>query len=614
MPSAPEFPLISHPTDAFLADLVRASVEGVCVTTADLSRTIFANPAFLQLFGLTAAQLGNHPRAWLEAIAPLEGRGLETRLRQLPPGGSCLLTHRVTAHAGAEILLETRFRLAPATGWLELVARDVTQLHQSQQRDAVIAGAIERSIDGFAITDAQGRYTFMNDAHAAIFGYASGAEFIGREWTALYRAEEVRFIHENVFPTLLRTGQWQGEVPGQHKDGSVFPQTLSLTLLPDGGILCSCRDDSDRQRAQALAQQSDALSRALLEEAPMPVVLRNQFGNIVLTNSAGRSLIERAGGTKLAIGTTPLPEALRAPGEQLPLGGAPRTHDARVITAAGEEYYSCFQFLLPADSHGRRFMCMIAVDLTQDRRSAEEAQRTLERQQAYLTLQRQLVASVSHEFRTPLAAIQNATFLLANYGQGTGADKRAKWLKILHDSTENLRILVEEVLELNQLELAVRELRTTPLCAGEWIETLAERFNTASGKPRVFVTRPVGPPRARLIDKALFSRAIENLVSNALKFSPMGAPVEVVLTETGDRLTVRVHDHGRGIPAEEIARLREPFYRASNAEGVPGSGLGLTITHRAVELHGGRLHCESRLGGGTTFTFSIDAPLAPYRP
>lgn len=602
--------LTAQPVDRLLAEFVRSSTEGMAVASLDLQQLHYANEAFRRLFAVTPERLAAEPRAWLDSITPLDGRGLGPKLRELRAGGACVLLHRVGGGGRPDRVVETSFQLSADGQRLQIIAREAAPNTPTPRRDAILAAAVERLVDGFAVTDATGRYTFMNDAHAAIFGYDSGAEFVGQEWSVLYGPEEQRYLRESVFPQLVCMGHWQGEVPGRRKDGSLFPQIVSLTLLPDGGILCSCRDDSDRKRANTLAQQSDALSRALLEQAPMAVVLRDQFGNIVLTNSAGRSLVERVSGTPLAIGGTPLPAALCAPGEQIPLRGDTRTHAARVRTADGEEHYSCFQFLLPADSLGRRFVCLIAIDVTSDKRSAEEAQRTLERQHAYLTMQRQLVASVSHEFRTPLAAIQNATFLLANYGHGQGAEKRAKWLKILHDSTENLRALVEDVLEINQLELTVRAVRPAPLRPAEFVHAMAERFNAGSPQPRVVVESP-GPDRPRLIDRWLFGRSLENLVSNALKFSPATGTVRVVLEESADTLTVRVEDRGRGIPPEEVSRLHEPFFRASNSEGVPGAGLGLTISSRAIELHGGRLLCESRLGHGTTFSFTIPAACPP---
>jgi signal transduction histidine kinase len=110
------------------------------------------------------------------------------------------------------------------------------------------------------------------------------------------------------------------------------------------------------------------------------------------------------------------------------------------------------------------------------------------------------------------------------------------------------------------------------------------------------------------LDKKLMRQIINNLVSNAVKYSPAKRPIEVHLQQKDDALLVSVRDEGIGIPEEDLKHLFEPFHRANNVGTISGTGLGLVITKEAIELHGGSISVESTVNAGTTFTVRIPFP------
>jgi signal transduction histidine kinase len=103
------------------------------------------------------------------------------------------------------------------------------------------------------------------------------------------------------------------------------------------------------------------------------------------------------------------------------------------------------------------------------------------------------------------------------------------------------------------------------------------------------------------MDKRLLREALGNLVANALKFSPLAAPVNVEMVSAGEQVSITVQDHGIGIPEKDLPRLYEPFHRGSNTQAVSGKGLGLTIVKNSVALMGGNIQVISKEGAGTTF-------------
>jgi PAS domain S-box-containing protein len=606
-----------QPLADVLEEIAATAPEAIHSYSADLSRTFFSNAAFQRLFDLSADEAAGAPRAWIERIPDPDREEVARTLRQLIPSSPRTLRHLVKPPGRAYRVVESVFRLnlekSRKEARIDIFSRDITAERALDERERLLTTALDHLMDGFAITDSEGYYTFMNNAHARLFGYERGEELVGRKWSVLYRPTERQFISRAVLPVLEREGRWQGEVPGLRRDGSVFHQTISLQRLEDGRMICSCRDDSDRRRAAAYVERSNELTRALLSEAPMPVVLREAGGGIVHANPAGRALLRRAAGVGGHTGVPFLPPALRPPGESLPLGDQARAYEATISTSGEELNFSCFTFVLPAESTADSLHCLLAIDITKQRQGERDVRMRLEHQQAYLRMQRQLIASVSHEFRTPLAAIQNASYLITKFGLRDPSPKCDKWVAILNDATEGLRHLVDSVLELNQLELSAQEARLAPVDLRELLESLADRHNAVADSPRVKVVASAGDAR-RAVDRALLRRALDNLLANALKYSPPHEPVELGLEPAGDRVMLTVRDHGVGIPAAELEQVFLPFYRASNAGNVAGTGLGLAIAKRAAELHGGTLTCHSTPNVGTEFILDLPATPVPDTP
>ncbi len=203
--------------------------------------------------------------------------------------------------------------------------------------------------------------------------------------------------------------------------------------------------------------------------------------------------------------------------------------------------------------------------------------------------QRQLVQDASHELRTPLTSLRTNIEVLAT-GELLPPAERAQ---LLHDVVEQLGEMTELIGELT--ELARGEEQAAPpeevrldLLTEDAIRRAARNHPDVPIEADLAPTSVVGQP-------ASLERAITNLLDNAAKWSPSGAPVEVRLAD--GELTVR--DHGPGIAEEDVPHVFERFYRATSARGMPGSGLGLAIVRQVAETHRGTIAVESAPGGGT---------------
>ncbi|MGH7392783.1 MAG: GAF domain-containing sensor histidine kinase, partial [Candidatus Rokuibacteriota bacterium] len=211
------------------------------------------------------------------------------------------------------------------------------------------------------------------------------------------------------------------------------------------------------------------------------------------------------------------------------------------------------------------------------------------------------VAVASHELRTPLTALRGFGELLALRATAPGEVRRVAG--IVQRETERLARIVEDLLDLSRLERGLApQLAPRPLSATAAIAAGVEVFRDGAHRVTVACAEPLPDV---LADPDALDRVLKNLVSNAIKYSPPGAAVRVTACAVGGRVEIAVADQGRGIPADALPRLFEPYYRAPGSEGARGTGLGLAVVKALVEAHGGTVSVESAPGTGTRVAFTL---------
>lgn len=225
---------------------------------------------------------------------------------------------------------------------------------------------------------------------------------------------------------------------------------------------------------------------------------------------------------------------------------------------------------------------------------------------------REMVAQVSHDLRTPLASLHGyLETLQIKEGQMSEAERK-EYLAVALANSERLRRLVDELFELAKLEALESEPQREPFSLGELVEDISQGFKLRAGangsalQTKTNVELPLVSG-----DIALIERVLENLIDNALRYTPSGGKVSITLARLvlpANGVTVKVVDEGPGIAAEEIERVFDPFYQAGSTHRGDGhAGLGLAIARRIVDLHGGTLYARNRQRGGCEFGFSLPA-------
>lgn len=221
-------------------------------------------------------------------------------------------------------------------------------------------------------------------------------------------------------------------------------------------------------------------------------------------------------------------------------------------------------------------------------------------------LRRELTANVSHELRTPLTSIKGFAETLLD-GAMKEEEICRRFLTIIDSEADRLVKLVDDLLDLSHLESKRATLDLRQVNLGELVGHTIDKLRPLAESSGLILEHSAPPDVTISADADRLEQVLTNLVDNALKYTPAGGRVEVRVMPTNSEVEVAVADTGRGIRPEDLTHVFERFYRAdrSRTRGSGGTGLGLAIAKYIVEAHGGRISVRSRVGEGTTFTFTL---------
>jgi signal transduction histidine kinase len=244
---------------------------------------------------------------------------------------------------------------------------------------------------------------------------------------------------------------------------------------------------------------------------------------------------------------------------------------------------------------------------------AERIRRQIEELKETDRLRRELVANVSHDLRTPLTHLQGYLETLQLKEDALPAEERREYLAIAAQQSERLGRLVDDLFELAKLDASQDLPDREVFAVSELVQDVAQKFRLPAMQKGVALEADIaGGPGPVSADLGLIERVLENLVENALRYTPDGGRVTVSVRPRSEGVLLEVSDTGAGIPASQLPHIFDRFHRYAppGGRGAGGAGLGLAIARRALELHGSDLGCDSAPGSGTTFRFLLPAPPA----
>ena len=372
----------------------------------------------------------------------------------------------------------------------------------------------------------------------------------------------------------------------------------SLGALAIGSALAGRRLRASENSQRRVA----SLQSALIDSTLDGICLTDEHGEVLISNKPLRRLSRELG---LPVEGT-VPSRLLAVSEQMV---EPERYRRRMIelgNAPGESTIDEFEVA----GSGRCFRGYTAPVRDADGSFAGRVW-TLREMTADRELDRMrdaFVATVSHELRTPLTSISGFLEMMQDEEEGLGESGR-RYLDVIRRSTERLHGLVEDLLLVAQIEASRVELQREQLDLRQLVASAVETARPAADEKGVTLAVVLDHPSEVTADRSRIAQVLDNLVSNAVKFTNGGGNVTVTLAGDGDSLQLVVADTGIGVPADEQGQVFSRFFRASTAtqRAIPGTGLGLAISRALVEQHGGTISFASREGEGTQVTVTLPA-------
>lgn len=412
-----------------------------------------------------------------------------------------------------------------------------------------------------------------------------------------------------------------GEVAGYEVQGKISLNWYSSwvgPILRDAeivGFVVTSTNITDRKQAEMELQESEERFRRAVLNAPLPIMIHAEDGEVILIN---RTWTELTGYTFEDMTTVSkwLAQANMELSQEIQeyLGQAnlikeriaPEQYE--IMTKAGKkQIWEFSSSLLGIEPDGKRIIISMALDIT-DRLKAQEAMQSAKETAEYASRAKSdFLANMSHELRTPLNAIIGFAEILRDELVGPINDEQQECVNDIRTSGQHLLEMINDILDLSKIEAGKMFLQLEEFAIVDAVEEVNTIISSLARQKDIQLT--LSCPENAMIeaDRVKVKQIFYNLLSNAVKFTPEGGKVTTILNTTPTTLQAEVIDTGIGIAEEDQMKLFAPFTQidTSKSRRFGGTGLGLALTQRLIELHGGEIRVTSEEGEGSTFFFSM---------
>jgi signal transduction histidine kinase len=336
----------------------------------------------------------------------------------------------------------------------------------------------------------------------------------------------------------------------------------------------------------------------LIESLPEGILFFNAQGNLQLGNELGKvflTLQQESGKEVKTVGSMQIPRGFLEPYLEPVFGGEQRTlgKEVEVSWADGKHLYRVWvEAVQTQDDRSDGFIVVIR-DIT------------FRKQWEYV--QEQVLSGITHDLRGPLSAVMGYLDLMKRQVKEETSPKLVEYIRLAREGGQRLSQMVSDILDVVRFEQGKIDLQTQPVSVEDIFKRLQDTYGVnASQKNVQLLFEGVGPTGMFVTaDPKLLERVFDNLVGNAIKFTPTGGTITVSAQRQSGRVQFLIKDTGRGIPKEAQSRIFDKFQQVRPGDRAGGYGLGLAVAKFIVDAHKGEIHVESEVGKGSAFNFSI---------
>ena len=508
-------------------------------------------------------------------------------------------------------------------GWHAIgIIRDITERKRTEESLRKSTEEIEDLYNhapcGYHSLDKDGVIRRINDTELAWLGYTRD-EVVGKlKWPDLITSAAQQIFQERFTQFKKQGFIHEIEVDIIRKDGTVFTGLVNAKAIydPSGNFVMSWAtvfDITERKQANEATAKAREKFHTLFDSISDAVLIIDMNGRFIHVNSSACARLGYSYEEMLQMSPADIdtPEyAAKVPGR------------IKTILEQGKLVFETIQVrkdsvAIPVelnarviDYDGKPAIMSVARDITERKEMENALHRAKEAAELALAEQRQLIAMISHEYRSPLAVIDSATQLLSI--KLSAESNTAHIIARIRRGVFRLTSFLDNCLIEGRMDSEALILRSSAIDFHALAATLKENIQLISDDRR-FITELDPDLPALDGDPQLMGIMLFNLLGNAIKYSPAGSEVRLCIRHTGQACSFEVIDQGCGIPADELPFIFKKYVRGRTVTSIPGAGLGLSLVAKIAAMHGGRVEVKSREGEGTHVTVTIPLNFATDR-
>lgn len=505
------------------------------------------------------------------------------------------------------------------------VKEDITEIKKAEEalRDSELKlrRMIEQSPDGIVLADETGKVVSWNKAIESVTHIPSDVAMGMFIWdfhkmlpSISGQPPSIEML-KRVSMDLLSTGKSSYFATNVVHDVSFAvnntPTYIQLTVFvipieTRNMIACFVRDITPQKKAELAVQEREERLQAIFDNSIQSFVIFSPRLRVQAFNHVAKERAKHLFNSDFEVGKSIFeiypPEftrLLKSFADNV-LAGETSKFEVPVTDSAGNNFWFELHFSPVFDDKRQvNGIFFNSIDITQRKLAEESMTRSLEKEKELSDLKSRFVSTVSHEFRTPLASIYSNSQLLHRYHTKWDEEKKNQSFMRIYDSVNMMTGMLENVSLIGKEQSGRFTFRPESLNLNEFAARIVEESHLTLNTTNRVQLSIQGDFTHVLLDQVLLRHILVNIISNAIKYSPNAKPVEFVIQESKRFIEFSVQDFGVGIPENDINKIFDPFFRATNSEDFSGTGLGMTIVKQCVDTHGGSVEVSSILGSGT---------------
>ncbi|MDY6967647.1 MAG: PAS domain S-box protein [Spirochaetota bacterium] len=494
-------------------------------------------------------------------------------------------------------------------------------LRESEER---YRGIIDTAIDGIAIIDNNGILLEVNPAYCKMLGYSYN-ELIGMQVEKLAHPDHRHRVQDEFTSQILEKGKVRMETVGITKDGSLVLIEIHGVPFKHAGhdaLLAIVRDITERRQAEKALRESEEKYRSLVESAHTGILIMDNAYHFTFVNDAMCQILERSREEIIGMDFRDFIDdesrelvadryVRRQRGEEIPL-----RYEFNAVRKNGEKRRVEISPVTITDSSGNPMTLTHITDITERKQAEEELARyrdhlediVKERTTQLEVVNKELEAfsySVSHDLRAPLRAINGFSEIINRRYKDTLNDDARHYFENIIDAGRYMENLIDDLLKYSRL--GRRAMKKIDVHLGKLFEIVLKHMDEKIKKSNGRVTIPNDLPIVKG-DETLLTQIFSNLLDNSLTYHKKDIPPEVIVSwcDEAGKIIVQVSDNGIGIAPEFHEKVFDIFQRLHNQDEYPGTGIGLSLVKKAVEMHDWSIDLDSEIGRGATFTVTLE--------